>query len=560
MSLEIRSIVGPESIDASDDGVIFGLAIPYNQETTIGDMRSGGFHEQIAPGSATKSLREADIVALFNHNSGQPLGRTSAGNLKLTNTARGVEPELKPVDTTYGQDLAKLVRSGVIKGWSFGFEVVKDDWTDDEGKPSNEYLGTNRTIREMKLIEVSPVTFPAYEQTQISSRDAVLAARESRSGGSKRDAATARNFMDDAAALLISAYNALSDEERASMPASIRELIERGGDAPGDGSKPYGNVTYADPGYQADKKKRYPLDTKAHVKAAWSYINKAKNAGAYASAQLAKVKASIKAACAKFGINVSEANEAELAMEWRCYLKGYNPEAVVEERTNNLAVLGCPTCDSPIFCKACDGASDAEDGDGSTADNSDHPTDNQGNEYKSGGNPSKETRKVPKGMKTGTAKRIPQIQANLNQACAMLAKCDPESLPKPVQDAIALVSGAKTHVGHIMDHEGMSPTDSLITDTDSKGSGRATRDNGQDFLECPVCKTNNAPDAAECVECGDPLNNGDDGRSTDNASAEERKNKPKPVKTTSADPLSDDALMLAYAEARSREIALDVSA
>lgn len=518
MSLEIRSIVGPESIDASDEGVIFGLAIPYNQETTIGDMRSGGFREQIAPGSATKSLREADIVALFNHDSGKPLGRTSAGNLTLKNTARGVEPELKPVDTTYGQDLAKLVRSGVVKGWSFGFEVVKDDWTDDEGKPSNEYSGTNRTIREMKLIEVSPVTFPAYEQTQISSRDAVNAAREGRS--KKAD-----------------------------------DTTERGGDAPGDGSKPYGNVAYADPGYQSDGKKRYPLDTAAHVKAAWAYINKSKNAGMYSAANLAKVKAAILAACKKFGVDTSEQNMADCVKEWRCYLKGYNPVV----RTNHLAELGCPTCQSPLFCKQCKDASDAHgDGHDSTSDTDDHPTDNQGNEYKSGGNPSKEKRKVPKGMSTGTAKRIPQIHADLAQACMLLASVDPKNLPPEAQQAAAFVSSAKTHAGHIMDHEGMVPTDSLVGSDSSNRDVESgeKRDNGEDFLLCPVCAHINAPDATECVDCGDPL--GDSERSDKDTSAVKR-NQPKPGKPTSTEPLSDDALLLMYAEARSREIALDTS-
>jgi hypothetical protein len=45
-----------------------------------------------------------------------------------------------------------------------------------------------------------------------------------------------------------------------------------------DAKKPYGDVTYADPGYQKDGKKRYPLDTEAHCRAAWSYINMPKNA------------------------------------------------------------------------------------------------------------------------------------------------------------------------------------------------------------------------------------------------------------------------------------------
>lgn len=71
-------------------------------------------------------------------------------------------------------------------------------------------------------------------------------------------------------------------------------------------NEPYGDVEYADPGYQKDKKKRYPVDTKEHAKAAWSYINKDSNASEYSSGDLAKVKARIKAACKKFGIDVSD--------------------------------------------------------------------------------------------------------------------------------------------------------------------------------------------------------------------------------------------------------------
>ena len=73
---------------------------------------------------------------------------------------------------------------------------------------------------------------------------------------------------------------------------------------------PYGNVEYADPGYQSDKKKRYPVDTAAHAKAAWSYINKDSNASKYSSDDLAKVKKKIMAACKKFGIEISNGKGA----------------------------------------------------------------------------------------------------------------------------------------------------------------------------------------------------------------------------------------------------------
>ena len=75
--------------------------------------------------------------------------------------------------------------------------------------------------------------------------------------------------------------------------------------------KPYGNVEYADPGYQSDKQHRYPIDTEEHARAAWSYINKGHNASQYSSEDLAKVKARIKRACKKFGIDIGEEEKAK---------------------------------------------------------------------------------------------------------------------------------------------------------------------------------------------------------------------------------------------------------
>jgi HK97 family phage prohead protease len=73
-----------------------------------------------------------------------------------------------------------------------------------------------------------------------------------------------------------------------------------------DPKKPYGDVEYADPGYQEDGKKRYPLDSEDHCRAAWSYINMPKNADKYAPEQLAKIKGRIKAAGEKYGIEFAD--------------------------------------------------------------------------------------------------------------------------------------------------------------------------------------------------------------------------------------------------------------
>jgi hypothetical protein len=66
-----------------------------------------------------------------------------------------------------------------------------------------------------------------------------------------------------------------------------------------------GGGPYADPGYQADKKKRYPIDTKARAKSAWSYVNQADNARLYTSAQLKRIKQRITKALKGFGVQVA---------------------------------------------------------------------------------------------------------------------------------------------------------------------------------------------------------------------------------------------------------------
>jgi hypothetical protein len=81
-----------------------------------------------------------------------------------------------------------------------------------------------------------------------------------------------------------------------------------------ESDEPYGDVSYADPGYQEDGIKRYPIDTEEHVRAAWSYINMPKNSEKYTAEQLVKIKAKIIEAAEKYKITISEEkmNEEEI--------------------------------------------------------------------------------------------------------------------------------------------------------------------------------------------------------------------------------------------------------
>lgn len=91
-----------------------------------------------------------------------------------------------------------------------------------------------------------------------------------------------------------------------------------------DPKKPYGDVDYADPGYLDSEGKpaedgkgqhRYPIDTAAHVRSAWSYVNQEKNADQYTADQLAKIKDKIKAAAEKFGIEIAEDDDKKSAAD-----------------------------------------------------------------------------------------------------------------------------------------------------------------------------------------------------------------------------------------------------
>lgn len=137
---------------------ISGYAAVFNRMSVM----LGRFREQIAPGAFAESLRE-DVRALWQHDSAQVLGRTRSGTLSLWEDERGLGFELQPADTQAGRDALTLIERGDVDQMSFGFNVLPqgDLWEeDDDGLMI-------RTLTRVKLIEVSPVTFPAYPDTSV---------------------------------------------------------------------------------------------------------------------------------------------------------------------------------------------------------------------------------------------------------------------------------------------------------------------------------------------------------------------------------------------------------
>ncbi len=134
--------------------IIKGLAAVFGKWSS--DL--GGFKEKIAPGAFKKTIAENDIRALINHNPDLLIGRNQANTLSLKESAAGLEIEITPPDTQAARDLVENLRLGNLNQMSFGFKVIKDSWADS---------GAERTLHEVKLYDISPVTFPAYEQTKV---------------------------------------------------------------------------------------------------------------------------------------------------------------------------------------------------------------------------------------------------------------------------------------------------------------------------------------------------------------------------------------------------------
>ena len=142
-------------------------ALKLNGYAAVFDQMSvllyGQFRERIARGAFAGSLAD-DVRALWNHDTNLPLGRTKAGTLKLDEDSHGLRVEIDPPATQAGRDAVESIRRGDVDQMSFAFDVLEDEWDKND---AGEIV---RTLRKVKLYEVSPVTFPAYPQTSVSAR------------------------------------------------------------------------------------------------------------------------------------------------------------------------------------------------------------------------------------------------------------------------------------------------------------------------------------------------------------------------------------------------------
>lgn len=158
---QVRSVPSTFETRADDNGMyIEGYFAVFNSNYEI----FSDVTESIAPEAFDNTLG-GDIKALCDHDTRLVLGRNKAGTLELRTDSHGLwgRITINPNDGD-AVNLYERVKRGDVDQCSFGFEIIKEDSEfRDDGS-------VHFTIREVKLYEVSVVTFPAYAETSVSAR------------------------------------------------------------------------------------------------------------------------------------------------------------------------------------------------------------------------------------------------------------------------------------------------------------------------------------------------------------------------------------------------------
>ena len=137
--------------------IIEGYAALYNSETDL-----GVFRESISPGAFDDVLND-DVRALINHDPSLILGRSSAGTLELSTDEFGLKYRVKLGEQQYAKDLYSSIKRGDISQSSFAFTIKDQSWSEDRS--------TRKVEKVAKLLDVSPVTYPAYKSATVAARN-----------------------------------------------------------------------------------------------------------------------------------------------------------------------------------------------------------------------------------------------------------------------------------------------------------------------------------------------------------------------------------------------------
>lgn len=136
-------------------------------------------YERIMPGAFDAAIRDGDLVrGMTNHDDNWLLGRSDQGTVRLSVDRVGLRYEIDPPDTQAGRDTVALLDRGDLDGSSFSFLIYggkrgRTVWVEETRDGRQISI---REIHEVELVDVGPVTFPAYLSTSAGVRSDEAAA------------------------------------------------------------------------------------------------------------------------------------------------------------------------------------------------------------------------------------------------------------------------------------------------------------------------------------------------------------------------------------------------
>lgn len=163
----VRAVPPAAEMRASDDASMPVMTVRFSQFDTWYEIDSaweGRFLERTVKGAFKKTIKEnrQNIKVLFDHGYDPSIGNKVLGVITdLREDPGGPVGDVPLFDTSYNRDLLPGLEAGAY-GSSFRFRVIRDEWNDDPGRSEYNPDGIpERTIKEVRLFEFGPVTFPA---------------------------------------------------------------------------------------------------------------------------------------------------------------------------------------------------------------------------------------------------------------------------------------------------------------------------------------------------------------------------------------------------------------
>jgi HK97 family phage prohead protease len=157
---DVNVAIEKRADDTKSRKVIIRAAVTNSLSKPLG----WGFKERIEQG-AFDGADMSDVVAVLNHDFNILYARTASKTLSLKVDENGLEAEFEAPNTSHGDDLLEMITRGDINQASFQFILDKDRWVNDPDE------GEVRIIEKFrKIIDVSPVVFPAYSDTDVAKR------------------------------------------------------------------------------------------------------------------------------------------------------------------------------------------------------------------------------------------------------------------------------------------------------------------------------------------------------------------------------------------------------